>query len=147
MRSGHRSAAILTFLGDFSKGWCVTWWALQLGLTEWWAAGVISAVILGHMWPIWHGFHGGKGVATAFGILLGLYPTMAFACLAVWLLFAITLKISALAALAATVVVPVISWIHWGAGHPFTILCMALTILVVGRHHENIRSLWSRCRR
>lgn len=105
LRSGKKKAAALTLLGDALKGLVAVLLAraLQdtLGLSDATIAAVAVAVLVGHMWPVFFGFKGGKGVATALGVLLALSWPVALICALVWLVMAFGFKVSSLAALAA----------------------------------------------
>ena len=109
LRSGKKKAAALTLLGDALKGLVAVLLAraLQdtLGLSDATIAAVAVAVLVGHMWPVFFGFKGGKGVATALGVLLALSWPVALICALVWLVMAFGFKVSSLAALAATLVI------------------------------------------
>ncbi len=144
LRSGKKVAAALTLLGDALKGLVAVVLArlLQdaLGLGEATIACVAVAALVGHMWPVFFGFKGGKGVATALGVLLALSWPVALVCALVWLVLAFGLKISSLAALAATLVSPVAAWFliepaSWIAA------VTVIAVLVLCRHHSNIRNL------
>ena len=106
LRSGRKSAAVLTLLGDSAKGWAAVFLAQQ-----WSAEGrelamalAALAVILGHMYPLFHKFKGGKGVATALGVLLGLNWILALGTLTTWITIAVFFRYSSLAALVSAVV-------------------------------------------
>ena len=103
LRSGNKKAAILTLLGDAAKGWLAVWLALLLaprfGVDEVGIALVVIAVFLGHLYPVFHRFAGGKGVATAAGILLAINVWLGLATLATWLIIAVFFRYSSLAAL------------------------------------------------
>lgn len=146
LRSGSKKAAALTLLGDALKGLLAVGLALalqgRLNLSDATVGAVAVAALVGHMWPLFFGFKGGKGVATALGVLLALSWPTALVCGAVWLLVAFGLKISSLAALvatfaapfAATLLMPHTSWV-WATA--------AIAVLVLLRHHSNIRKLLS----
>ena len=108
LRSGSKAAAIVTLLLDAMKGWLpvalVMWFGHPYGLEDGTVALVGLAAFLGHLWPVFFRFQGGKGVATALGVLLGLSWPVALVCAAVWLVMAFGFKVSSLAALVATVI-------------------------------------------
>lgn len=146
LRSGKKKAAILTLLGDALKGLVAVLLAkyfLDAGsITEATVAWVALAVLIGHMWPVFFGFKGGKGVATAVGVLFALSWPVALICTVVWLVMAFGLKISSLAALTATVLSPVLAWVFIDE----TSWCWAvliIAILVLYRHKSNIQNLLS----
>ena len=146
LRSGKKKAAILTLLGDALKGLVAVLLAkyfLDTGsITEATVAWVALAVLIGHMWPVFFGFKGGKGVATAVGVLFALSWPVALICTVVWLVMAFGLKISSLAALTATVLSPVLAWVFIDE----TSWCWAvliIAILVLYRHKSNIQNLLS----
>ncbi|HRL02768.1 MAG TPA: glycerol-3-phosphate 1-O-acyltransferase PlsY [Vitreoscilla sp.] len=146
LRSGKKKAAILTLLGDALKGLVAVLLAkyfLDAGsITEATVAWVALAVLIGHMWPVFFGFKGGKGVATAVGVLFALSWPVALICTLVWLVMAFGLKISSLAALTATVLSPVLAWVFIDE----TSWCWAvliIAILVLYRHKSNIQNLLS----
>ena len=140
LRTGRKGLAAATLILDGGKG------AVAVGLADCFAgpdAAVIAAgaSLLGHLFPVWLGFKGGKGVATTLGVLLAIaWPVGVIACLA-WLLIAFTLRYSSLAALVAIGISP---FVAWGlADEPRAILALFMAILVFARHHENIRRLAS----
>lgn len=146
LRSGRKKAAALTLLGDALKGLAavlmVRWLQSRIGLDDAVVASAAVAVLVGHMWPLFFGFKGGKGVATALGVLLALSWPVALICAAVWLLMAFGLKISSLAALVATVVSPLAAVFlveppSWQAA------ISVIAMLVLLRHRSNIRNLLS----
>ena len=146
LRSGKKKAAILTLLGDALKGLVAVLLAkyfLDAGsITDATVAWVALAVLIGHMWPVFFGFKGGKGVATAVGVLFALSWPVALICTLVWLVMAFGLKISSLAALTATVLSPVLAWVFIDE----TSWCWAvliIAILVLYRHKSNIQNLLS----
>ncbi|GAB7126710.1 glycerol-3-phosphate 1-O-acyltransferase PlsY [Silvimonas sp. JCM 19000] len=146
LRSGNRKAAALTLLGDAIKGLVavllaralVSWWQLDAALIP--AAAL--AVTLGHMWPIFFRFAGGKGVATALGVLLGLDWRVGVIVLVVWLIIAKGMKISSLAALVAALIAPVLAW-YFMPDRASVLAVTAISLLLIARHHKNIRGLLS----
>jgi acyl phosphate:glycerol-3-phosphate acyltransferase len=144
LRSGSKVAAILTLLGDALKGWAAVVLAIhfapQFGLTETAIALVALFAFLGHVFPVWLQFKGGKGVATAAGVLLALKPWLGLATLGVWLAVAIITRYSSLSALMASVFAPIGSfyWMGWG---PVTWAVTVMSAMLIWRHEANIRKL------
>ena len=138
LRTGRRDLALATLLLDGGKG------AAAVLLAGWWAgaeAALVAGgcVVIGHLFPVWLGFKGGKGVATALGVLLALDPLVgAIACL-VWLLVAFASRYSSLAALVAIGTSPLTAWLATGRAE--AALAALLAVLVFIRHHENIGRL------
>ena len=144
LRSGKKKAAALTLLGDALKGLVAVILArcLQdaLNLSDITIAAVAVAALVGHMWPIFFGFKGGKGVATALGVLLALSPATALVCAAIWLVMAFGFKVSSLAALAATVAAPLVAF--WLMPYPsWAWATVVIAVLVLYRHKSNIQNL------
>lgn len=146
LRSGNKLAAALTLLGDALKGWIAVALASRaapiLGLGE--AAIAIAAlfVFLGHLFPAFYQFKGGKGVATALGVLLALDWRMGIAAALIWLaLFALT-KTSSIAALTATAATPIAAY-YFRGGDMISGVVLSIAILVMWRHKENILRLLS----
>lgn len=144
LRSGKKKAAALTLLGDALKGLIavVSARCLQdaLNLSDIAIAAVAVAALVGHMWPVFFGFKGGKGVATALGVLLALSPPTALVCAAIWLVMAFGFKVSSLAALTATAAAPVAAFLLM----PYPSWAWAtvvIAVLVLYRHQSNIRNL------
>ena len=146
LRSGKKLAAVLTLLGDALKGWLAVWLALrfqaELQLDNVTIGLVAVAVLVGHMWPIFFGFKGGKGVATAVGVLLALSWPTALICAAVWLVMAFGFKVSSLAALVATAISPLVAWFFM-PHLSWLLAVVVIALLVLYRHQSNIRNLLS----
>jgi len=140
LRSGNRLAALLTMVGDIAKGWAATLVALFLGLGAELVALVGFAAFLGHLFPVWLRFKGGKGVATAAGVLLAFDWRLGVAVLVAWLVVAAATRYSSLAAVVAALFAPVAAWLILGAGPMFAAV-VAMGVLLVARHHANIRKL------
>ena len=148
LRSGSKVAAALTLLGDAAKGWFALWLARRLGggaLTDAMAAAVALAVFLGHLFPVFLRFRGGKGVATALGVLLAVSPLLALATALTWAIIAACFRYSSLAALVAAIFAPVYycfgDGIAWDANAPMGVALTAISLLLVYRHRLNIRRL------
>lgn len=144
LRSGNKPAAICTLIGDGAKGWLAVWLTLkfgeQYGVGEAGVAAVALAVFIGHLWPVFHRFVGGKGVATALGVLLGLNPWLGLATLVTWLAIAYAFRYSSLAALVASVFAP----FYYGLLFDFDPIFLAILMmsgLLVYRHRGNIANL------
>lgn len=149
LRSGNRLAALLTLLGDAFKGWLAVWLAMQWNVHP---GGtivpfVMLAVFLGHLYPVFLRFKGGKGVATALGILLAVQPWLALACLATWLIVAFFSRYSSLAAICAAVFAPVYylfgAGVAWSANAPVGTAIGAISLLLLYRHWGNIERLFA----
>jgi glycerol-3-phosphate acyltransferase PlsY len=137
LRSGRKTAAVLTLLGDAGKGWLAVWLAWLLG-GDVPAAGI--AVFLGHLYPVFHRFQGGKGVATAAGVLFGFSLWLGLATLATWIAIAVFFRYSSLAALIAALFAPIYTWWLFGLS-PILPVVIAIGLLLVWRHRENIQRL------
>jgi len=148
LRTGNKRAAVLTLLGDALKGFVAVVLArmilgeesLSSSLNSWILCGVVVAVFLGHLFPIFHGFKGGKGVATACGILFGINWILGFATLATWIIVAKFMRYSSLAALAAAVFGPIYFVFLFGF-HPMGIALLVVCALLIWRHRSNIHNL------
>jgi glycerol-3-phosphate acyltransferase PlsY len=137
LRTGSKSAAALTLLLDLAKGWA----AVVIG-QAWGGDAALAAAgcaVIGHMFPIWLGFRGGKGAATALGVVIALAWSVAVAAALVWLATALLLRYSSLAALAATVAAAGLAPVFTGGATAAVIAGIALLIIL--RHHANIRRL------
>jgi len=139
LRSGSKAAAILTLLGDAAKGWLAVWLAAQVGVASIIFATVGFAALLGHVFPLFLRFKGGKGVATAAGIFLGFSPWLFLACVLVWLTVALVTRYSSLAALCAALAAPLLAL--WLLDEAQALALAAMSVLVIGRHQQNIRNL------
>ncbi|HEV7856505.1 MAG TPA: glycerol-3-phosphate 1-O-acyltransferase PlsY, partial [Herminiimonas sp.] len=138
LRSGNRKAAMLTLLGDGAKGFVAVWLAKQFGpaygIDDSGIALVTIAVFLGHLWPVFFRFVGGKGVATALGILIALNPWLGLATFITWLVIAYAFRYSSLAALVAVVGSVVLAAIFTDQTH--AVLIAGIGLLIIVRHHE-----------
>jgi acyl phosphate:glycerol-3-phosphate acyltransferase len=137
LRTGRKTAAVLTLAGDAGKGWLAVWLAAQLG-GDVPAAGL--AVFIGHLYPLFHRFRGGKGVATAAGVLFGFSPWLGLAALATWIVLALAFRYSSLASLAAAAGAPFYAW-FLGLETSVVIVAAALALALAWRHRENVARL------
>lgn len=144
LRSGKKAAAVLTLLGDAGKGWLAVFlaqsYAPQWGVGEEAVAIAALAVFLGHVFPVFLRFQGGKGVATAVGVLLGLNVWVGLLALATWLLAAYVWRISSLSALVAAALTPLYS-IGLLGFEVSTLAVSAMSLLLIWRHQSNIINL------
>lgn len=144
LRSGKKGAAVFTLLGDAGKGWLAVeatqHLAPILGFGSWTVALVALAVFLGHLFPIFLGFQGGKGVATALGVLLGLNPWMGLLAAAIWIAVAAIWRISSLSALTAAVLAPIYAVFFLGF-EARTAAVVVMSLLLIWRHKANIAGL------
>jgi glycerol-3-phosphate acyltransferase PlsY len=144
LRSGNKKAAIVTLIGDGAKGWLAVWLAIhfadKLDIGDATIALVAIAVFLGHLWPVFFRFVGGKGVATALGVLLGLDPWLGLATLVTWLAVAFAFRYSSLAALVAALFAPFYYGLLFGM-EPQLLAVFAMSALLVFRHSKNISNL------
>jgi len=144
LRSGNKAAAVVTLLLDALKGYLpvvlVQEFGSAYGLDEGTLALVGLAAFLGHLWPVFFHFKGGKGVATAAGVLLGLNPWLGLATLATWIIIAVFTRYSSLAALVAAVFAPFYQVLIWERG-PVALTVAAMGVLLIYRHKANITKL------
>lgn len=144
LRTGRKAAAALTLLGDALKGWLAVVLARLLaprfGLGEDVVLLCALAVFVGHLYPVFFRFQGGKGVATALGVLVGIDPWLGLACLATWLAVARLFRISSLAALSAAALAPVYAGLLTGWGKT-TLAVLVIALLLVYRHKSNLVKL------
>eukprot|EP01133_Synstelium_polycarpum_P019867 gene19867-23806_t len=144
LRSGNKGAAIMTLLGDGAKGWLAVFladhFASALGVGDTAVALVAIAVFLGHLWPVFFRFVGGKGVATALGVLLGINPWLGLATLATWLIIAYAFRYSSLAALVAALFAPFYYALLFGVD-PILLAVIVMSVLLAYRHSQNIANL------
>ena len=144
LRTGKKLAAVLTLVGDAGKGWFAVWlaqkYAADFGLSPATIAGVAIAVFLGHLFPVFFKFLGGKGVATAAGILMAINIWLGLATLSTWIIIAFFFRYSSLAAIVASIFAPLYCFFLFGitAALPAVILMCAL---LIWRHRENIGKL------
>jgi glycerol-3-phosphate acyltransferase PlsY len=144
LRSGNKAAAIATLLGDAAKGWFAVWLALRLadqyGVGDAGIALVALAVFLGHLWPVFFRFVGGKGVATALGVLIGINVWLGVATLVTWMVVAYAFRYSSLAALIAALFAPFYYGLLFGADEKLFAV-VAMCMLLAFRHSKNISNL------
>ena len=148
LRTGNKLAAVLTLIGDALKGYLAVMLArvllgdesLTSTLNSWLLCGVVIAVFLGHLFPIFHGFKGGKGVATACGILFGINWVLGLATLSTWIIVAMFMRYSSLAALAAAIFGPIYFVFLFGF-QPMGIALLVVCLLLIWRHRSNIQNL------
>lgn len=149
LRSGSKGAAVVTLLLDGLKGWLpvmlVKWFGGDYGLGDGTVAAVGLAAFLGHLYPVFFQFKGGKGVATAAGVLLGISWVLGLATLATWLIVAFFSRYSSLASLAAAVFAPLFYLLGdrgaWYVDKSIMVMLVAISALLLYRHRENINKL------
>jgi glycerol-3-phosphate acyltransferase PlsY len=144
LRTGKKPAAALTLLGDGAKGWLAVVIAgryAQPDAAEVTMAAAAVAVVVGHMYPVFFRFKGGKGVATALGVLLGLNLYIAIGTLVTWLIIAGFFRISSLAAIVSALFAVFFTLILYDAAHPYFIGVAIIAALLIWRHKSNIRKL------
>ena len=144
LRSGNKAAAVLTLVLDALKGFVpvvlVMRFGAPIGLDEGTVALVGLAAFVGHLWPVFFHFKGGKGVATAAGVLFGLNPLLGAATLATWLIIAFFFRYSSLASIVAAAFAPFYQLLIWGGGEVAGAVLL-MGVLLVFRHKANIRKL------
>ena len=149
LRSGNKLAAVLTLLLDAFKGWlpvvAVQTWGAEYGLEAGTVALVSLAAFLGHLYPVFFRFVGGKGVATAMGVVLAVNPVLGLATAVTWLLIAYFFRYSSLAALVSAVFVPVYylmaDGVFWRADNRIALALVVVSGLLIWRHAENLSRL------
>jgi glycerol-3-phosphate acyltransferase PlsY len=141
LRAVGKRAAALTLVLDLAKGVLAVAIARAAGLSARGLALVAVAVVVGHVFPVFLGFRGGKGVATTLGVVLAAMPVVGLSLLGIWLGVAVASRYSSLASLSAVTVLPVLAWVL--DGRPALVVASGvLALLVVARHRENIARLW-----
>jgi glycerol-3-phosphate acyltransferase PlsY len=149
LRSGNKQAAIATLLLDALKGFFpvvfVKLYGAQFGLDERAVALVALSAFIGHVWPVFFRFQGGKGVATAAGVLFGIEPVLGLATLGTWLIVAFFFRYSSLAALSAAVFAPMYYWLGdrvvWTASQAELLAVTLMCVVLIVRHADNIARL------
>jgi len=149
LRSGNKVAAVLTLLLDGVKGWVpmalVMWFGKDYGMRDGTLAAVGLAAFVGHLYPVFFGFQGGKGVATAAGVLFGVHWVLGLATLATWIIVAGISRYSSLAAIACAIFAP---WYYligdrsfWYVDKLMALAIVAMSAFLIFRHRENINKL------
>lgn len=144
LRTGKKAAALVTLIGDSAKGWFAVVIAArfaQMEFVEATAAAAGVAVVVGHMYPVFFRFQGGKGVSTALGVLIALNIYLAAGTAATWLIMAVFFRISSLSALVAAVFAPFFTLMLYSPSHPYFVAVAIIALLLVWRHRANIRNL------
>ena len=140
LRSGNKKAALVTLIGDALKGWAAVFVAQKMGFSDNVIGLVALAVFFGHLFPVFLKFKGGKGVATAAGVLLALDPLLGLAVLGTWLFVALAFRYSSLAAVLAAALAPVYQVLMHG-GNGQTLAVGGLALALVGKHWQNLQRL------
>jgi len=146
LRSGNKSAAALTLIGDAAKGWFAVWLGVKLGATSNLLAAITLAVFLGHLYPVFLKFKGGKGVATALGIMIAIQPILALASAATWIIIVVCFKYSSLGAIVCAIFAPIFYLFGgmlqvWTAEPPIAAVLIIIGLLLLYRHRANISRL------
>ena len=149
LRTGSRAAAALTLLLDAAKGWLPVFLVLRWGPAMGWGATTVAltglAAFVGHLWPLFFHFRGGKGVATAGGVLLAFQPWLGLATVATWVIMVAFFRYSSLAALVAAVFAPFYyllgGRLAWVAEPPIVLALALISALLLWRHRANFRRL------
>jgi glycerol-3-phosphate acyltransferase PlsY len=142
LRYGGKTAAILTLLGDVLKGVIPVLVARLFTSDPAILAATAFAAFLGHLLPVFHGFKGGKGVATALGVWLALNPWVGLLLVGTWILMAVVFRYSSLSALVAAAAAPLyVTWLMPGVA--YLVMAVAMSVILIARHRRNIRNLLS----
>ena len=140
LRSGNKKAALFTLIGDALKGWVAVFVAQKMGFSDNVVGLVALAVFFGHLFPIFLRFRGGKGVATAIGVLIALDPLLGLAVIGTWLFIAFAFRYSSLAAILAGALAPVYSLLMHGA-NPQIFVIGIIAMALIGKHWQNLQRL------
>lgn len=142
LRVSGKKAGFLTLAGDFGKGWLIGWLAMQFVDHAWWPWLIALGPIIGHLYSIFLGFRGGKGVATALGVILGVAPWTGLTAVLVWLATAAMWQYSSGAAITVFVLLPVVA-LASAADQRFIIFTVLVSALILWRHKDNMVRLWN----
>jgi glycerol-3-phosphate acyltransferase PlsY len=138
---GGKKAAALTLVGDVVKGILPVLFAHAMNFPSDWLAAVAFAAVLGHAFPCFFGFKGGKGVATGLGVLLALHPVLGLLTLLTWLVVAFFSRYSSLAALVSVVLTPIYAYFFWSKNAEALWVLVLMAAFILFRHQANIRRL------
>lgn len=144
LRSGNKTAAVLTLLGDALKGWVAVWLAQRFapnGAIELTMALAGALAVIGHMYPVYHRFQGGKGVATALGALFGFSAYLGLGAILTWFIIALFFRMSSFASIVSALFAPFATWMLFGFAHPFSVSVGVVAALLICRHRQNIRNI------
>lgn len=142
LRSGNKAAAIFTLLGDALKGWLAVWLAVVAGCAPLALGLVMLAVFFGHLFPVFLKFKGGKGVATAAGVLFAIDPWIGLATLGTWAGIAATTRYSSLAAICAALAAPLLTlWLH--GADALTLAVGVMAVALIAKHRHNLQRLFA----
>lgn len=142
LRVSGKKAGFLTLVGDLGKGWLVGWLAMQVADDAWWPWLIALSPIIGHLSSVFLGFRGGKGVATALGVMIGVSPSIGFIAVLIWLVTAGVWRYSSGAAITAFMLVPVLAVIL-RTGQQFVVFTIVVSALILWRHKDNMIRLWN----
>ena len=143
LRVGGKKAAAITLFGDMLKGFLPVLVAKLLGVSDLAIAIVGFAAFIGHLYPVFFGFRGGKGVATMLGVLFGWHWAVGLATALTWLVMAKVFKISSLSALVATLLAPLYIYLLMGKIIPVIVSACIMTLILFIRHRSNIRNIFT----
>jgi glycerol-3-phosphate acyltransferase PlsY len=144
LRTGNKTAAVLTLLGDAFKGWIAVWLAQRfapVGAAELTMAIAGALAVIGHMFPVFHRFKGGKGVATALGALFGFSVYLGLGAISTWIIIAVFFRMSSFASIVSAVFAPFATWMLFGFTHPFFASVALVAVLLLYRHRQNIQNI------
>jgi len=142
LRVSGKKAGLLTLAGDLGKGWLVGWLAMQMQLHAWWPWLIALSPIIGHLFSVFLGLRGGKGVATALGAIIGVAPWVGFSAVLVWLVTAGVWRYSSGAAITAFILLPVLAAALRG-DQQFVVFTVIISGLILRRHKNNMIRLWN----
>lgn len=140
LRAGGKKAAVITLIGDMLKGLLPVLITVLISAPDAVIAATGLAAFLGHLYPVYYGFKGGKGVATLLGVLIGIHWLVGLGTIAIWLVMAVSFRYSSLAALTAALGAPMLVWQITDA-QVITLSSALMTTLLYWRHRNNIRNL------
>lgn len=143
LRSGKKLAALMTLFGDAFKGWLPVWLAIQSHQPVWIVSAVGLAVFLGHLYPLYFKFKGGKGVATALGVMLGISPALALTAALSWGVVFFFSRFASLASIVAALFAPIFAHYLFSLYAKLVLLVFVMALLLVWRHKSNIEKLLS----